>query len=131
MDLAVTIAELKRTIKALSQRAKTQAENIAALAISATNQATQIAAINNKTQAVNQAITLTAGIALDVTITWPDEWPDTAYNIIPIITSGTAVLGQIHATPKAASKTTTDCTVTVLSPVAVASAGLYVLGIRT
>jgi hypothetical protein len=103
----------------------------------------QIQALNERlttnTQTLKDAITavnqnigpLIAAIPQDITITWPNPWPDTGYGIWTQIATGNAVLGQIHATLKANSKTETECVVTVLAAVAVTSAGLDVIGART
>lgn len=123
--------DLLKIIQQLKARIDNQAQNIAALATSATNQAAQIAAIAAKEQRVNQAITLVANVPQDVPVTWPNPWPDTGYGVIPTLTTGPAALGKVDATLKAGSKTTTGCVITVLSTVDVASAGLDVVGIRT
>ena len=127
----VTAADLNRRLRDLNKRHdKALKDAITALTASAVNQAALIAALANRIQAVNQSIALSAGVALDVTILWPVEWPDLGYNIVPVVTTGNAVLGLVHATPKALSKTTAQCEVTLLSTVAVGTAGLYVLGVR-
>ncbi len=99
------------------------------------NLATAIAAVNAKTQraGVNSPGALAAGASVDLTVTWPTPWPDAGYAVDPTIICGTAALGGLHATLKAGTKTTLDCTVTVINVGAnpVATYALDVIGIRT
>lgn len=96
--------------------------------------ATVVAAINAKTQRANTTITGPFAVgSLDVTITWPQAWPDAGYSVIINIISGTAALGSIHATLKSGTKTAVDCVVTVANTGtnAVGTFAVDVIGIRT
>lgn len=132
MDVATTINELRRRYTTLKDRVDKLQQTTDALIASAQNQATYIAALANRQQRVNQTIgPLTAGVPVDITITWPNPWPAPDYGIHTQLTTSQAALGTVHATPKAGTKTTTDCVITVLATVAIATAGLDVLGTRT
>jgi len=94
---------------------------------------TAVAAVNAKTQ--RQGVTITGPFAVgntDVTITWPNPWPDAGYGVYVSITSGTAALGSLSATLKAGTKTANDCVITVANTgaSAVGTFGLDVLGVR-
>lgn len=89
-----------------------------------------IVAINAKTQRTAVTTSLAAGTN-DITITWPTPWPDTIYWVGIELVSAAVQLGNLHATLKAGSKTTTDCVVTVSAVSAVASVGVDVVGMRT
>lgn len=67
----------------------------------------------------------------DVAITWPKEWPDTAYIVIPTVQVGDAALGNVHAILKPGSKTTTGCVIRVRALVLIGTVGVDVLGVRT
>lgn len=88
-----------------------------------------LALVNAKTQRTGVPLTDLVVGTVDVTVTWPKSWPDTAYMVIPTIVSGPAALGKLTATMK--SKTTTDCVITVGATGLVALAALDVLGVRT
>lgn len=87
--------------------------------------------VNGKTQRVTTTIGPIAIGATDVTITWPQPWPDTAYGVIPTLVTGDAAVGNVHAQLKNGTKTTTDCVVRVVTTAALASIGIDVLGVRT
>lgn len=96
--------------------------------------AAAVAAINAKTQRANTTVTGPFAVgSQDVTITWPQPWPDPGYSVIISIISGTAALGSIHATLKTGTKTTTDFVITVANTGAgpVGTFALDVIGIRT
>ena len=125
--------QLQRDLAQLTQRVRR-------LEASATKQHDQIillgndlAIVNAKTQRVGASLTTIIVGSIDVTITWPEPWPDTAYMVAPAILSGTGALGSLYATLKSGTKTVDDCVVTVANTglVTIASAGLDVLGIRT
>ena len=143
-DLRVFRRELNRTRLALRQLADkvkdqfisqgeaTQAA-VADLAAGLAAVVDALAAVNAKTQ---RAVGNVAGLAVgnvDVTLTWPDEWPDTAYAVIATIVSGTGALGSLTATLKVGSKTVTGCVVTVANtgPSAVGAFAVDAIGIRT
>ena len=62
---------------------------------------------------------------------WPNPFPDTAYMLIPTVVAPTANVGQVFW--QAGAKLTTGCTVVIrnTSGVAIPTAILDVLGIRT
>lgn len=124
--IRAAILDLQKQINNLRLRLNTKDDQIQKLN-------DYITKVDAKTQRVNQAVgPLTANIPQDVTITWPKEWPDQGYGIYTQITTGNAILGAVHATPKSGSKTTTECVITVQATVAVAGTiGLDVLGNRT
>lgn len=131
MSKPVDQLEYERFKRELNTRLNAMHDSIAALSTNATNQAAKLAALDTREMRVNQAIgPLVALTPLDVTVNWPQEWPDTVYSVVPILTTGSAVLGAVSCTPKSGSKTTTQCVVTVEASVAVVSAGLEVTGIR-
>ena len=118
--------DLLRAIRALKVTVTNHTANIAALADAVT-------AVNAKTQRTGAVITGPVSIgSQDVTVTWPTPWPDTAYAVIIELQSGTAALGNLHATVKAGTKTTVDCVVTVAAAAVIAAnVGVDVVGIRT
>lgn len=124
--IRTAICKIQAMLKRLADLAAVQASQIATLAAGQTALA-----------AVTQRSTITlSGIvvgSIDVTISWPDSWPDTAYMVIPTIVSGTGALGSLTATFKAGTKTPDDCVVTLANtgPVTIGTASLDVLGVRT
>ena len=91
-----------------------------------------LAAVNAKTQRTGTTVgPLSILTPTDVTITWPNPWPDTSYAVLVGIVTGTAAIGNAHATLKAGSKTTTECVITIAVLANIASVGVDVVGIRT
>lgn len=96
--------------------------------------AAAVAAINAKTQRGSATITGPFAVGnTDVTITWPQAWPDAGYSVIISIISGTAAIGSLDASLKVGSKTVNDCAITVANTGAgpVGTFALDVVGIRT
>lgn len=87
--------------------------------------------VNAKEQRAG-AVTDSLSIGLhDVTITWPKEWPDTAYGVWVSLQVGDGALGNISAILKPGSKTTTGCVIRVRALAIISSVGVDVLGVRT
>lgn len=131
MTKFVTETEFNQFKNWVNTRLNNIGDNIAAANTSAVNQAQRLTALENKIQRVNQNIgPLTANTPLDITILWPTAWPAPDYGIWYSLATGNAALGTISATLKAGSKTTGQCIVTVQATIAIASAGLDVVGVR-
>ena len=92
--------------------------------------AKDLAKVNAKTQRAGTTIGPLLG-STDVTITWPEPFPDAQYAVLIETVTGTAALGNVHATLKAGTKTAEGCVVTVSTLLNVASIGIDVVGIRT
>lgn len=93
--------------------------------------ATALVKVNDKTQRTG-ATTDALAIGLhDVTITWPQPWPDTGYGVWVSLQLGDAALGNVHAILKPGSKTTTGCVIRIRCLAAVATVAVDVLGVRT
>lgn len=90
-----------------------------------------ITKVNAKTQRASATIGPLSIGSQDVTITWPTPWPDTAYWVGIELLTGTAALGNLHATLKAGSKTVNDCVITVSALASIATVGVDVVGVRT
>jgi len=119
------LTRAQQAIRQLTDSATNQAANIAALSVA-------LAAVNAKTQRASANVGGLAVGNVDVTITWPQTWPDTAYAVIPTILSGTGALGSLDATLKNGTKTANDCVITVANTGA-ASVGAFaldVIGVR-
>lgn len=120
--LEATVAQLSRTLEATS--GTTQASQIQQLA-------TALRAVAGKTQRATTTVQgLTVG-STEVTITWPDPWPDTQYGVIATVVSGLGALGALHTTLKTGSKTASDCVVIVASTAVVGTFAVDAIGIRT
>lgn len=120
------LVRLENTVNRLTAAATAQAIKIAGLS-------EVLAAVNAKTQRAAATLTgLNVG-NVDVSIVWPQPWPDTQYAVIPTIVSGTGALGSLAATLKNGTKTAAGCTVTVANtgPSAVGAFAVDVIGIRT
>jgi hypothetical protein len=89
--------------------------------------------INAKDQRFGVTVNSIAVGATDVTVTWPQPWPDQAYIVIPTLITGAAATGLLSASLQPGSKTTDGCVITLVnrSGATIASAGLDVLGVRT
>jgi len=122
--LEATVAQLARVVEATA--GTTQAGQIQALA-------TALRTVANRIQRTVATVqTLPVG-STEVTLTWPDPWPDTAYGVYPSIVSGLGALGSLHTTLKAGSKTVTNCVV-IVANTGTATVGTFVIdavGIRT
>lgn len=124
MDVATALRRALTGIHDLKITVATQGKQIQTLAA-------DLAAVNAKTQRFTTTIGPLSIGATDVTVTWPNGWPDVGYSVTVNLISGTAALGNLHATLKSGTKTTTDCVVTVSASAAVASVGVDVIGVRT
>lgn len=119
------LAETKQLARQAATVATTLADKVQALADALT-------AVNAKTQRAGVSLpTLAAGVT-DVTITWPNPWPDTAYGVWISILAGGGTAPLLHCTLKNGTKTTDDCVVTVINSTGgVVATGIDVLGVRT
>lgn len=87
--------------------------------------------VNAKTQRAGATVEgVTIGFT-EVTITWPEPWPDTLYGAYPTLIVGNAALANLRCTVKPGSKTTTQCVIVVQALALIASVGVDVLGVRT
>ena len=88
--------------------------------------------VNAKEQRAGASV---EGLAIglhDVTITWPEPWPDTLYGVWPSLQLGDAALGSVTAILKPGSKTTTGCVIRIRAVNLVGgTVGVDVLGVRT
>lgn len=113
---------LQQTVRRLEQQNTQQAKQISKLG-------TDLALVNAKTQRTGQNLGSLAIGSQDVTLAWPNPWPDTVYAVLIELITGTAALGNLHATLK--SKTTDNVTITVAASVAIGAASIDVVGVRT
>lgn len=121
---------LRHDLEKLSWAVKLLADALTAQGVKV---ATALDRLNARTQRAGASLTNIAVGVTDVTITWPNGWPDAAYLVAPMIISGGAALGTLYATVKSGTKTASDVVITVANTGAapVAAAALDVLGIRT
>jgi hypothetical protein len=92
-----------------------------------------LAKVNAKDQRAATTVSNIVVGATDVTVTWPQSWPDQLYIVIPTLITGAAATGLLFASLKPGTRTENDCVVTLVnrSAATIASAGLDVLGVRT
>ena len=119
--LARDLVKVWQAIRQLTATVTKQGEHIAALAATAQLGASQIE------RAAADLSPLAIGTQ-DVTLTWANPFPDTAYIVIATRVTGAAGLTTVDAVLK--TKDTDSCVVTVKSLAVVAVAFLDVVAIR-
>ena len=120
---------IRRELTRVEQVARQLADVVANQAAHIAELADGLRAVNAKTQRASATITGPFAIGnTDVTITWDQPWPDTAYGVVATIISGTAALGSLDATLKVGTKTVNDCVVTVANT-GLASVGTFALDV--
>lgn len=87
--------------------------------------------LQNRTQRVTlDTGSLSNGPPTDIPIVWPKPWPDATYTVVFGTTGDSATAGNLHASLKAGTKTTTGCTVTVKATGNIDTTSVEVIGIR-
>lgn len=124
---------MRRDLAHLAQVVKAATDTIATLTARDNALTAALTAVNAKTQRVGASVGGLAVGSVDVAVSWPASWPDTAYGVWVSILSGTGALGSLTATLKSGTKTADGCTITVANTgtVTLGAFGLDVLGVRT
>lgn len=120
-NLTRSLVKVRQAIRQLTATVTKQAQHIAGLTATVTMGASQIE------RATVDLSPLAIGTQ-DVTITWVNPFPDTAYIVLPTTPSGLAGLGTVSTVLK--TKDVDGCVVTVKSLAVVAVAFLDVVAIR-
>lgn len=90
-----------------------------------------ITSLQQRTQRVTlDTGSLSNGPATDMPIVWPVPWPDATYTVMFGVAGNSATAGNLHASLKAGTKTTTGCTVTVKATGNIDLTSIEVIGIR-
>lgn len=120
-NLSRSLVKAWQAIRQLTATVTRQGEHIAALTATVTMGASQIE------RATVDLSPLSIGTQ-DVTITWANPFPDTAYIVVPTTPSGLAGLGTVSTVLK--TKADDGCVITVKSLAVVTVAFLDVVAIR-
>jgi hypothetical protein len=118
-------------LRGLTYKTTVAANRIRTLVGQLTTVRAAIRTLNARTQRVTlDTGSLGNGPPTDMPIEWPTPWPDATYTVIFGIAGDSNTAGNLHATLKAGTKTTTGCTVTVKATGNADTTSIEVIGLR-